>query len=351
MEITPYIVLLQKLVQTSSLSGQEEGTAALIDSFLAEQQIKTERLRNNVIARNKHFDTTLPTLILNSHHDTVAIGSGWSRDPLGGELAAGRLYGRGSNDAGGALIALLATFCHYYEASLPFNLIYIASAEEENFGPNGVSAVLKSLDVQPSFAIIGEPTGMNLAIAEKGLIVIDALTRGKSGHAAREEGINALYMATSDIEWIKSLEWDRKSDVLGVTKTTVTQIDAGNLHNVIPSECHYTIDCRVNECYTLEEVVAILNDGTKATLTPRSLKWRPSSTPTEHPFVKKAASMGRILYGSPTLSDQVHFECPTVKIGPGQSSRSHTPDEFIFLDEVAEGINIYIALLKDLNLT
>lgn len=346
-----YISLLQSLIRILSLSGQEMETAALIQDFFNKKNIPTERSNNNIIAKNYFFKKDLPTIILNSHHDTVKIGNGWTKDPLGAEIIGGRLYGRGSNDAGGALVSLIATFCHFYDAPLPYNLMIIASGEEENFGSKGVSEVLHSLDFEPTLGIIGEPTQMQLAVAEKGLIVIDGVVKGISGHAARDVGVNALYIANEDISWIKNYSWEKVSEVLGPTKTTVTQINSGSQHNVIPDQCTYVVDCRINEQYTLQEVLSLLQENTKAVLTPRSLKWHPSGINLNHPIVTKGTASGLSYFGSPTLSDQVHFGCPTVKIGPGKSERSHTPDEFIFVDEIKEGINIYIDLLEGLKIT
>jgi len=352
MDTAHYIALLQDLIKIHSLSGQETGTADILTDFLANQKIPIQRVKNNIVARSKYFNPELPTIVLNSHHDTVAIGSGWTRDPLGAEIDDGILYGRGANDAGGALVALIATFVHFYEVSFDhFNLMLIASGEEENFGPNGVSAVLDKIDIKPALAIVGEPTNMHLGIAEKGLIVIDAKTKGVSGHAAREEGHNALYDAAADIEAIKKLVWDRISPVLGPTMSTVTQITSGTQHNVIPDECHYVIDCRVNELYTLEEVVRTLDQLTHAELSPRSLRWIPSGIDINHPIVASAKVLSRDTFGSPTLSDQVHFTCPSVKIGPGYSERSHTADEYILVSEIEEGIKIYIDLLRDLDIS
>jgi len=346
-----YIELLQSLIRTLSLSGSEQGTGDILASFFNEKGIAIERLHNNIIARNKYYQEGLPLLILNSHHDTVKIGDGWLTDPLGAQLEGDFLYGRGSNDAGGSLVSLIAAFCHYYDARLPYNLILIASGEEENFGPNGVSSVLKDIDVTPDLAIIGEPTEMHLGVAEKGLIVIDATTTGISGHAARSTGTNALYLAIEDISKIRNYNWVKVSSVLGTTKTTVTQISSGSQHNVIPDRCTYVIDCRVNEHYTLEEVLDQLNDETHAQLTPRSLRWHPSGINLDHVIVQKAKSLNRDCFGSPTLSDQVHFTCPSVKMGPGMSERSHTADEYIKVSEIEEGIRIYIDLLDGLDIT
>lgn len=350
METAAYIDLLKSLVSIQSYSGEEDQTADVIQTFLNNKGIHTERKYNNIIARNKTFDESLPTIVLNSHHDTVKIGEGWSYDPLGAKEENGIIYGRGTNDAGGPLVGLIAAFCYYYGKNIPFNLLLIASGEEENFGPHGVSSVLKELPHKVDLGIIGEPTEMMLGIAEKGLIVIDGVAEGRSGHAARDTGINALYKATEDIEWIKNYNWKKKSEVLGSTKTTVTQITSGSQHNVVPDKCTYVIDCRVNEKYTLGEVMDILNKGTHAQLTPRSLKWHPSGIDKAHPIVKKGQDIGRGIFGSPTLSDQVHFTCPTIKIGPGQSERSHTIDEYILRSEIEEGIGIYIELLDNLNL-
>jgi acetylornithine deacetylase len=344
------ISLLRSMIQAQTFSGEEGPTADLIDTYLKTKGVKTERLHNNIIVRNSRWHEEKPTIILNSHHDTVKINNGWTKDPFGAEVEGDKLFGRGSNDAGGALVSLIATFVHYYDATLPFNLMLIASGEEENFGPNGVSSVLATLDFEPALGIIGEPTQMQLAIAEKGLIVIDGTTTGKAGHAARNTGINALYLAAEDINWIKSYEWPKVSPVLGPVKTTVTQIASGSQHNVIPDSCTYVIDCRVNEHYTLQEVLDILNDGTHAALKPRSLRWHPSGINEGHPIVAQGKKIGRAVLGSPTLSDQVHFTCPTIKIGPGISERSHTANEFIMLSEIEEGINIYIDLLKGLEI-
>lgn len=344
------IELLQGLISVRSYSGEEGGTADKIQRYLDNKGIPTERLHHNIIARSRYFDPARKTVILNSHHDTVRIGEGWTEDPLGGVIKDGRIYGRGSNDAGASLVSLMAVFAYLWPQKLPYNLMLIASGEEENFGPHGVSSVLGELNFEPALGVIGEPTEMHMAIAEKGLIVIDAIAKGRSGHAARDTGINALYIALEDIQAIKDYKWDRQSEVLGRTMTTVTMIQSGTLHNVIPDECHYVIDVRVNEYYTLQEVVEILQGLTTATLIPRSLRWHPSGIDRDHPIVKAGVAMGRKVFGSPTLSDQVHFACPTVKIGPGASERSHTSDEYVMIDEIKEGLAIYRALLQSLSL-
>lgn len=342
------IDLLCDLIRIQSYSGEEGVTGDVIQEFLKSEKITTHRVHNNIIARSAHFDSQRKTIVLNSHHDTVKIGQGWTKNPLGAEISEGKIYGRGSNDAGGCLVSLIAAFIHLYDFDLGYNLILIASGEEENFGPHGVSSALQELDVEPDLGIIGEPTEMHLAIAEKGLIVIDGLSQGIAGHAARDIGENALYIAMDDILWIKNHNWDRHSEVLGKTKTTVTQIEAGSQHNIIPDQCTFVIDCRINEHYTLAEVLETLQSGTKSCLTPRSLRWHPSGIDKNHAIVRRGIDMGREIFGSPTLSDQVHFQCPTIKIGPGQSERSHTADEYVYLSEIEQGIEIYVSLLKDL---
>jgi acetylornithine deacetylase len=265
----------------------------------------------------------------------------------------GKLFGLGSNDAGASLVGLIATFL-YYETikESPFNLIVVASAEEEIFGENGLSSVISTHLSQVDFAIVGEPTGMHIAVAEKGLIVIDGYAKGKSGHAARKDGINAIDVALKDALWINSYEFPKISPILGYTLMTVTQIEAGYQHNVIPDICHFVVDVRVNDNYTLLEVLDIIKENTKSQMVPRSIKWHPSHIDTGHPIIQRAKSIGMKAFGSPTLSDQVHLSgIPSVKIGIGDSKRSHTPDEFIYIDELNQGILKYIHLLKDLDLS
>jgi acetylornithine deacetylase len=258
--------------------------------------------------------------------------------------------GLGSNDAGASLVCLISTFCHFYEAKLPFNLVIAATGEEEISGANGIESLLNSSEFPNiSWAIIGEPTDCQLAIAEKGLMVIDAVSKGKSGHAAREEGINAIELAIEDISKINAFKFPKISALLGPVKTTVTVINAGEQHNVIPEICEFSIDCRVNECYTLEEILETLQKLVKAELKPRSLRLKPSKIASDHPIVQAAEKLGIQTFGSPTLSDQALLHCPSVKIGPGHSGRSHTADEYILLDELKQGIQTYQTLIKQLN--
>ena len=340
--------LLSDLVKTPSFSTHEAGTADIIAEFLKDKGMPYERIGHNIIARNKYYTPAAKHIVLNSHHDTVKVVNGWTHDPHGATVIDSVLYGLGSNDAGASLVSLLGCFCHYYDRQLPYNLVMIASAEEENFGSGGIASVLSRLGHTVDLGIIGEPTGMHLAIAEKGLIVIDAYAKGVAGHAARGRGINALYAAVDDIQALKSYKFDKPSPVMGEVRVTVTQIESGYQHNVIPDKCHFVIDVRNTEQYTNEEVLAQLSSICSSALIPRSMKWRPSGISLDHPIVKRGIALGRKTFGSPTLSDQVHFTCPTIKIGPGESERSHTPDEFIKLDEIREGISLYIRLLEGL---
>jgi acetylornithine deacetylase len=340
------IALLQSLIATPSFSREEEETAAIIDRFLTDAGVTTHQKGHNIWAFNRQFDETKPNVLLNSHHDTVRPVAGWAKDPFSPDMEEGTLYGLGSNDAGGPLVSLIATFLHFYEREdLPFNLILAATAEEEISGANGIAAVLPELP-EIAVGIIGEPTQMQLAIAERGLMVIDAEVTGIAGHAARNEGVNAIYLALKDIEWIRQHRFEQVSRLLGPVKATVTQIKAGHQHNVVPDRCDFVIDVRTNEHYTNAEVLEYLQIHTQSILVPRSLRLNPSGIPEDHPLVQAGIGLGMSTYGSPTLSDQALCPFPTVKIGPGDSARSHTADEYIKVSEVEEGIERYIALLE-----
>ncbi len=348
--VTDAINLLTQLIATESFSRQEDQTAGLIDYFFSQRGIPTERIGNNVIARSKKWSTQQPTILLNSHHDTVKPASGYTKDPFNPEITNGVLYGLGSNDAGGSLVALLATFMHLYShQDLGYNLIFVASAEEEISGPNGI-AVVRDKIAPIDLGIIGEPTQMRMAIAEKGLMVVDGEAIGKSGHAAREEGINAIYIALKDIDWIRNHEFEKVSNVLGKTKMTVSQIQAGTQHNVVPDSCKFVIDIRTNEEYGNEEVFNFLQKNTTSNLKARSFRLNSSKIGLDHPIVKRGLALDRPYYGSPTLSDQALLPFTTIKIGCGKSERSHTADEFIYLQEIEEGIGIYLQLLDGLKL-
>lgn len=341
------IVLLKQLISTQSFSREENLTGDILEEFFRERNMPFRRKINNLWARNKHFNAELPTVLLNSHHDTVKPNPSWTFNPFEPLEKDGKLYGLGSNDAGGCLVSLLATFCYfYYRSDLTFNVLFVASAEEEVSGANGLELLLKENDLpEISFAIVGEPTEMHLAIAEKGLMVVDCTAEGKAGHAAREEGENAIYKAIRDINWIQNYEFPKVSEVLGKMKMSVTIINAGKQHNVVPDTCTFTIDCRVTEQYTLEETLTTIQQNIESEASARSIRLKPSSISMEHPIVQAGLAMGRKTYGSPTTSDQAVLDCQSLKMGPGHSGRSHTADEFIYLDEIEEGIDLYIKML------
>lgn len=339
------IQLLQQLIQTPSLSREEDQTAELIKRFFQEHNIPCHRQGNNIWAFNQFFSQQKPTILLNSHHDTVKPNQGWKRDPFKANLEGDMLYGLGSNDAGGPLVSLLAAFVHFYgKKDWPFNLVMAATAEEEISGANGIASILDQLG-KIDVAIVGEPTSLDMAVAEKGLMVIDGEAKGKSGHAAREEGVNAIYIALQDIDWIRHYQFEKVSPLLGPVKTSVTQINAGYQHNVVPDSCKFVIDLRSNECYSNEELFGILQDHVQSELKARSFRLNSSGISLDHPLVKAGVEMGMSTYGSPTLSDQALIPFPSIKLGPGDSARSHTADEYIRLSEIKKGIEVYIGLL------
>lgn len=340
------IDLLKRLIATPSFSKEEDKTADIIQEFLEGKGVKTNRYLNNIWAINFHYDENKPTILLNSHHDTVKPNKGYTLDPFSPIEKDGKLYGLGSNDAGGCLVSLIATFLHFYDKqNLKYNLIIAATAEEEISGSNGVEILLPRLP-EIDFGIVGEPTLMNMAVAEKGLLVLDCTSHGKAGHAAREEGDNAIYKALKDIEWFRSYKYDKVSDLLGPMKMSVTIINAGTQHNVVPHECKFTVDIRVNELYTFEEVLDIIRGNVECEVQPRSIRLRSTAIAVDHPLVQAGVELGRTYYGSPTTSDKALMKFPALKIGPGDSARSHTADEYIFVEEVSKGIETYIELLK-----
>jgi acetylornithine deacetylase len=340
------IDLLKKLIEMPSFSGEEEHTARLIENWFVAEEIPFTRTINNVWATNKYFKEGLPTLLLNSHHDTVFPNAAYTKDPFKAIVEEGKLYGLGSNDAGGCLVSLIATFTHFYQyKDLKYNLVLVASAEEENSGKNGLNSML-SVIPKVDVAIVGEPTLMKLAIAEKGLVVFDAKVKGTPSHAAHPNTNNAIYNSISVLQWFRDYSFEKSSPVLGDVKMTVTQINAGKQHNAIPSEVDFVIDVRVNDKYTNQEIEAILEKESPCSeIKARSLRLNSSSIPVNHPLVKAGIEIGRETYGSPTLSDQSVLTCWSLKLGPGDSTRSHTADEFIYIDEIREGIQIYIELL------
>lgn len=339
---------LKRLIRTESFSKQEDRTAELINQFLEERGVKTHRKKNNVWAFNKHFDSQKPTILLNSHHDTVKPNPGYTNDPFEPMEKDGKLFGLGSNDAGGCLVSLMATFLYFYnQENLKYNFVIAATAEEEISGFDGLELVYPELG-PIDFAIVGEPTLMDIAVAEKGLMVLDCTAKGKAGHAAREEGDNAIYKAIKDIEWIRNYKFEKVSPHLGPMKMSVTIINAGYQHNVVPETCNFTIDVRITEMYKNEDVLKIIEDNIQSEVKPRSVRLRPSFIDPNHPLVHAAVKHGAKTYGSPTTSDQALIPVPSVKMGPGNSGRSHTANEFIWISEVQEGIERYIAVLSEI---
>ena len=346
-ELSEAVGLLRSLIETPSFSRKEQDTARLISDFLSNKGIPVHQHLNNVWAFNQNFDPNLPTLLLNSHHDTVPPNTGYTRDPFDAQVDDGKLYGLGSNDAGASLVALIFTFLHFYKRErLSFNLLLAATAEEEISGSGGIESILPLL---PSITcgIVGEPTQMQLAVAERGLIVLDVNVQGRAGHAARAEGDNALYKALADIHWIKNHRFEKVSEWLGPVQMTVTSIETDNkAHNVVPANCNFIVDIRVNDCYTPEEIVATIQSNISGKATPRSMRLRPTSIPVSHPLVQAGLQLGKNCYGSPTSSDKALLPFPVLKMGPGDSARSHMSDEFVFIRELEEGIDTYIQLLN-----
>ncbi len=343
------IGLLKELIAMPSFSKEEDQTASIISRFLAEQGLATTRVGNNVFVSNLYFDEAQPTILLNSHHDTVKPSSQYTRNPFLPIIEEGKLYGLGSNDAGGALVSLIAVFLFFNNReNLKYNLVLAATAEEEISGSNGIESILQYLP-KIDCAIVGEPTGMQMAVAEKGLMVLDCVAIGKTGHAARDEGENAIYKAAKDIEWIGSFQFNKISDLLGASKMSVTIIETENkLHNVVPGQCKFVVDVRINELYTHEEILESVKNNLQSEVTPRSMRLRSSIISLQHPLVIAGRDLGKSYYGSPTTSDKSLMPFPALKIGPGDSARSHTADEFIYIDEIKEGIELYIQLLNKL---
>ncbi|MCV9386205.1 M20 family metallo-hydrolase [Reichenbachiella ulvae] len=337
------------MIETESFSRQEENVAKVVRDFLLSKNIELNLSGHNTWAKSRHFDGSKPTILLNSHIDTVKPASTYTLDPFKAQIIEGRLHGLGSNDAGGPLVSLIMAFVHFYDQeNLPFNLILAATAEEEVSGANGIASLIPELG-KVDLAIVGEPTLMDMAIAEKGLIVIDCEAKGVSGHAAREEGVNAIYKALDEIEKLRKLEF-KESEVFGPIKKTVTLIESGTQHNVVPDSCKFVIDVRTTDAYSNQEVVDILQKELDVEVKPRSLRLNSSGISPDHPIVKRGESLGMKKYGSPTLSDQALMPYTSIKIGPGDSARSHTADEFIYVDEIEKGIELYIKLLDGLGI-
>jgi len=343
------IDLLKELIAIPSLSREEQPVADKLEAFLLDQKLTPRRIGNNVWVEAAPYRSNVPTLLLNSHIDTVKPVSGWTRNPFAPIEEGDLLYGLGSNDAGASVVSLLHSFFILKEKEQPYNLIFLASCEEEVSGANGVELALGQLP-PISFAVVGEPTGMLPAIAEKGLMVLDCTARGQSGHAARNEGINAIYEAMPDIEWFRTHRFPKTSPLLGEVKMSVTMINAGTQHNVVPDECRFVVDVRSNEHYTNKELFGLISQSVRCETKARSFRLNSSGIATGHPFIKRTSLMDLQPFGSPTLSDQALMPFPSVKIGPGKSERSHTADEYIKKSEIREALEIYPKLLEGLAL-
>ena len=358
------ISLLQELISTPSFSREEDKTATIIENFLNQHDIVTYRVGNNIFSINEYFDKGKPSILLNSHHDTVKPNPGYSRDPFDAKIEDGKLFGLGSNDAGGCLVSLIATYLHFESRKdLPFNVVLAATAEEEISGPGGVEALIKDelflavtegaftaeKIIKGTCAIVGEPTKLQMAVAERGLLVIDCIAPGKAGHAARNEGENAIYNAIADMNWIREYKFPKESELLGANKMTVTVIETENkAHNVVPAVCKFVVDARVNELYTFEEVLAIIQENIKSEVKPRSTRLRSTSIALDHPLVKAGTALGLSHYGSPTTSDKALMPFQALKMGPGDSARSHTANEYIYTEEIEKGIDLYIQIINGL---
>jgi acetylornithine deacetylase len=343
------IALLKELIVTPSFSKEEDQTAGILGKFFSAREIAASRVGNNVFALNKYYDAGKPTILLNSHHDTVKPNPQYTRDPFTPFLEEGKLFGLGSNDAGGCLVSLLSVFIHFYaEQHLKYNVIFAATAEEEISGTGGIEYALTYLPAI-NCAIVGEPTRMQMAVAERGLMVLDCISHGKAGHAARNEGENAIYKALKDIEWFRNYEFPKISPLLGPSRMSVTVIETENkAHNVIPAQCKFVVDTRINELYSFEEVLELVKTHAQCEVKPRSTRLRSTSISLEHPLVKSGLKLGKSYYGSPTTSDKALMPFPSLKMGPGDSARSHTADEFVYIDEIKEGIDQYIQLLNQI---
>ena len=344
------IDLLKGMIARPSFSREESAVADFLQENWRKEGHKVFRKGNNLWIIAPDFDFAKPTLLLNSHIDTVKPASGWTKDPFNPEeTEEDRLYGLGSNDAGASVISLYEAFCLLTETEQPYNLIFLASCEEEISGKNGIESALSELP-PIAFAVVGEPTGMRPAVAEKGLMVLDCVAIGKAGHAARDEGINAITLAMKDIEWFSTYRFPKESDFLGPVKMSVTIIHAGTQHNVVPDKCEFTVDIRSNEFYTNEELFKLIQEQVSCQIKARSFRLGSSRTELEHPFVRRALMMGKEPFGSPTLSDQALMRFPSVKIGPGDSARSHSADEYIQGMEIREAIDLYVRLLNGLRI-
>lgn len=342
--VSDAVELLKKLIATPSVSRNEKDAADIMEQTIRSYGFEPQREANNLWIIDPHYDESRPTLLFNAHIDTVKPVASWSRDPFSPDVEDGVLYGLGSNDCGGGLCSLLQIFRMLTEKPQSYNLIYLASAEEEVSGKDGITRALPLLP-HIDLAIVGEPTGMNPAVAEKGLMVLDVIAHGKSGHAARNEGVNAIYEALDDMRWIRDYKFEKVSEFLGPTKMTLTVVNAGTQHNVIPDKCTMLVDIRTNEFYDNEEVYEFIRQHLKSEVKAHSFRLKSSRINPEHPLIRKCIAMGMKPFGSPTLSDQALMHFPSFKLGPGESSRSHSANEFIRISEIRDAIAKYETLL------
>ena len=347
--------LLRKLISIPAFSGEEQRRADFLADYFAALRLRSategisvERIHNNLIVRQSSFDVSKKTLMLNSHLDTVKPCASYSFDPFNPPFSDTHIYGLGSNDAGASVVAMIETFLRFYDKEMPYNLMLVLSCEEENSGINGMKRVWATIGQSVDFAIIGEPTGMRAAIAERGLLVIDGIATGVSGHAARNEGVNAIYIALEDVLTLKSTKFDKISPTMGEVKLSVTQINAGTQHNVVPDKCTFVVDIRPTEMYDNQELMDILQPKVKSELSARNLTNKSSATPTHHFLMYAVEKLGVETFTSPTTSDWMHVSCPAIKMGPGESTRSHQANEYVLVSELKQGIEGYTHLVENI---
>jgi len=343
---TEAVKLLSQLIETPSISREEDKTADIIQQYFEGHDVPTERKGNNVWVKNLDYDPDKPTILLNSHHDTVKPNAGYTNSPFDAIEEDGKLFGLGSNNAGASLVSLIMTFLYFYNTKdMTYNLLLAATAEEEISGAGGVRSILREIG-EIDFGIVGEPTLMGMAVHEKGLMVLDCTVKGEAGHAARNEGKNAIYLAMEQINWFRNFQFPKESKTLGPVKMSVTMIESGTQHNVVPDTCHFVVDVRTTDAYSNEETLEIIRSHVNCEVNERSTRLQPSRITEDHPIVKAAKALDTELFGSPTMSDQALMPFPTVKIGPGDSNRSHMADEYVYVDEIREGIMGYLMLLN-----
>lgn len=348
-QVSEAVCLLEQMVGIPSVSREEQGVADLLEQFMQDRQLSPRRDGHNLWCIAPQYRPEKSTLLLNAHIDTVRPAASWTKDPFRATREGERIYGLGTNDDGASVVSLLQAFIALSQHEQPYNLIYLASCEEEVSGRNGIERILPQLP-PVSVALVGEPTGMQPAVAEKGLMVLDVTATGKSGHAARDEGENAIYKALKDVEWFRTFRFPQVSPLLGSVKMSVTVIQAGTQHNVVPDKCTFTVDVRSNELYSNEEIYRIVCRHIQSEVQARSFRLNSSHIDVRHPLVVRAKALGREPFGSPTLSDQALMHFPSLKMGPGNSARSHTADEYITIPEIREAIDMYIRLLDGLHL-